>query len=438
MGRNIQIEGNAFPARLRRMRQERRLTQADLAALARLTYRTVHDLEEGKRRRVQPKTLMLLAGALDVSYEYLLYGEDGPPRTSETPGPPPWWRRRRVAAIAAGVVLASVVAAFALTGNERTVCGFDGSMLTARDGLLKAPRWRRDEGAPILFCRPSPWTAEVMLVGLAADLSGGRLLAVSRRDGRTLWETTPDRAAAARAFGDSLVYEGGFHCRDFLVADLEGDGVPELVVRFQHSIWYPNLLCEVDAAGRRLAQYANMGSLYDMTAADIDGDGRDEVIAAGTNNARAYQGATVFVLDADHFGGAAVDRWAVPGSGVADSSRVRVVLPQFPAPYMKALGGLQRLSASRILTFRRGDGHAGLSVDVGGGGIGALIVQLDADLVPLGASPSDALRMTVERTLPDSLRVGTGLLDDAWRTRWLAGYYRFENGRRTHPAAPAP
>jgi transcriptional regulator with XRE-family HTH domain len=70
---NIEITGTDLPARLTRLREARRLTKSELARLAQVSYRTVHELESGRRNRIQEKTLVLLAGALGVEPEELTH-----------------------------------------------------------------------------------------------------------------------------------------------------------------------------------------------------------------------------------------------------------------------------------------------------------------------------------------------------------------------------
>jgi len=69
---------------LRRLRIEKGLSQARLAARAELDPSTVNQIERGARE-ASPSTLHKLAGALDVSLYELLEGEPRP----KAPAPPP-------------------------------------------------------------------------------------------------------------------------------------------------------------------------------------------------------------------------------------------------------------------------------------------------------------------------------------------------------------
>jgi transcriptional regulator with XRE-family HTH domain len=71
---------------LKRLRAEKGLSQAKLAALADIDPSTVNQIERGARE-ASPATLRKLAQALDVSIAELL--EDAVPRVSKVPAPPP-------------------------------------------------------------------------------------------------------------------------------------------------------------------------------------------------------------------------------------------------------------------------------------------------------------------------------------------------------------
>ena len=74
---NIDLRGLDFPQRLRSLRERLHLSQSDLAQRAGLSYRTIHDLELGKRAKAQEKTLLLLAEALGISVSDLVGNDSG-------------------------------------------------------------------------------------------------------------------------------------------------------------------------------------------------------------------------------------------------------------------------------------------------------------------------------------------------------------------------
>lgn len=438
--KNIAIDRTVFPGRLRQLREERHLSQSDLAQKAGINYRTVHDLELGKRGRCQQKTLLMLALALDLSLEDLL----APPTSAVDPAITEARRRR-----ADRLRLSFIVIVFAVVAVTAGVLWHEGhahadwtlgddGVLSARDGIFGISLWAWPPESCLTSCRVSPWDPEYLLVGTGRDApDSGQLLCVARATGKTVWAVGPDVAAMTRVWGEETVRKSGFSCRLVGPADLEGDGVAEFVVIFSHGLYYPTAVCTISREGRLLSQYTNRGHIFDQRIDDLDGDGKDEIIAAGTNNAVGHQGATVFILDDLHRRGAAVDSLSSPWSSEPDSALVRLVLPQFPAPYMDVLKA-SRLGAFNLQVYRNPDNLTMLSVEVGSNDEqDRILVHLDADLHPVGAEPKDAFREKTISQWPDSLKVGTGPGDPVWLARWLSGYRRFEAGHWPPPRVAA-
>ena len=80
--RNIELEQPDFGARIEQLRGPANLTKRELAERCGLAYRTIHDIEIGKRDRVQEKTLRLIAEALGLSYDELVNGLAQAPRAN--------------------------------------------------------------------------------------------------------------------------------------------------------------------------------------------------------------------------------------------------------------------------------------------------------------------------------------------------------------------
>src|SRR5262249_57582894 len=83
-----------FAGLLRRLRDEARLTQDELAAAAGLAARAVSDLERGIHRTARKDTARLLADALSLTgpagRPFLAAGpRQGPPGSPPPPSPPP-------------------------------------------------------------------------------------------------------------------------------------------------------------------------------------------------------------------------------------------------------------------------------------------------------------------------------------------------------------
>ena len=322
---NRDISDGAVARRLTALRLERGLTKAELADAAGVTYRTVHDLEIGKRGRVQEKTLIVLAEALGIPVEEFLEGpppatHEPPPASAQepptpaahgspspatheppTPAPPATPthsapalpnRRRRLLAITALVAVLVVLAVQAFQYRPEVIGTTHDT--TIRGEVLGLEVWSHTFEASIQFAEPSPWSEDLHLVGLTSFASdGGRLLAIDRRTGAIRWEVTPDLDEVRAAFADTVLQGGYWHAEQGGPADFDGDGTPEYVLPFTHRTWYPSVLLLVDERGTILRHYEHGGHVTGVVGADIDGDGADEVFATVMVNSSAHKGAGV-------------------------------------------------------------------------------------------------------------------------------------------------
>jgi transcriptional regulator with XRE-family HTH domain len=434
---NVGLADTGLPERLKSLREAQHLTKADLAEKAGLSARTVHDLETGRRDRIQEKTLMLLAQALGISADELLGRDPASARDESPPEPIPspagklyLSQPTGLAILAVLIVVLTFGAGHLWTyarGNAEWTSNAD--RITVRDSIFGIELWSLAGDNRFSFCQASPWDSRQLLVGVGGQtFAGGLLLNLDRATGDTIWSVAPDIEAIARAFGEEDVLGSNFTCNKAQPADLDGDGEPELVAHFVHSRFYPFAICALDREGRMIAQYAHKGHIYESLVLDLDGDGRDEYIGAGTNNAKAYQGASIFILDLENWAGASVDSQCDPQSGEHDSARVRLVIPQYPGPYMNLLQAT-RLSAFNLLVHRDSAGTAILSAGVGVYPATHMVLYLDAQLRPKGCEPTDRFQELSLSQWPESLTVGTGPGDPVWCAQWLASHRRFEAGR---------
>ena len=258
---------------------------------------------------------------------------------------------------------------------------------------------------------------------------GGRLFCLERATGDTVWSAGPDVEAVTRAFGPEIVGAASFSCSRFEAADIDGDGDNELVVRFVHGLYYPCCICLIDRDGNLISQYANKGHLTDFLVEDLDSDGKAEVLAWGTNNASDYQGFTVVQLDDEHWSGASIDSLCSPASSEEDGAAIRLVVPAYPAPYMKRMEQV-RMQASQLRAFHDTEGNLRYNVRVGGRNPHFVEVTLNEHLRPLSARATDTFQANMAATWPDSLVNGTGPADEGWLSTWLGTGRRFEAGQR--------
>ena len=116
---------------------------------------------------------------------------------------------------------------------------------------------------------------------------------------------------------------------------------PRIVVSSGHDTWWQNQIAILDSSGRTLAEYWHSGRLDSLVLADLDGDGKEEIVATGINN--GYHQATLVVLDPDQVSGASTEvrpEFQIHRMGVAHE-RLRLLFPrsdlnQALSPYNQA------------------------------------------------------------------------------------------------------
>ncbi len=416
--RNIDIRGSGLPRRLMALRRQANLSRADLAEKAGITERTVRDLESGRRPAVQEKTLSLIAGALGMSVQELL--AQPPPVSAPKP------RRLSIglrllpalAVILAGAILWSADSAGILGVRWEE----DGQGISVYSQATQRALWRTDHEVNIRGACLAPWEdSDILTYGLDSGRQTGQFLTRDLRSGEVLWSTSIGAEEAAMMFNDSVNDGGGFHCRGFAFGDLDGDGVSEVILRFMHDLHSPSVVRACDRHGDILGTYANHGHILSLLCDDLDGDGKDEVLAVGTGKGFSRPGATVILFDAEHFSGASVDRPSRLKPQLLDDSVARLVLPNFEDRHMELLGET-RLMSSRIETYHNPAGGVNIHLFVMHNM--PVIVKLDASLNPISALPSDAL-VTHVRSWPAS---DQDLVSAAHLSRWLERRLLFQNG----------
>ena len=412
-----------FPERLSRLRKERFLSETDLANSANVTYKTVRDLEKGKRPRVMERTLLALAEALQVSEQELLGTEDEFERIPD--------RRRRFTPLIGGLVAALLMilvgSLLVERAGHKATLTLQTHSLVAQHPWLRTELWRRTSEPSLNYCRPAPWDETRLLIGLNNETpAGGRILCLDRANGDTIWSAGPDITLIEEAFGRTLVRKANFSCNEVKFGNIDGSGDTDIVARFTHGHSFPCCLIWFDQDGRRRAQYTNRGHLADYVVKDLDGDGKDEVLACGTNNDPGLQGGTVIVLDDAWWSGFADDS-AAGASSSADSSLYRVVFPAFPETYMTRLG-TKRLTCTRPQFYLDSTGALLVNVELGPYRRYPLVLFLDMQLSVLDIKPGDSLLGFID-TWPDSLTRDGSPADRRWLNCWLSRHLRYEHGR---------
>jgi hypothetical protein len=103
---------------------------------------------------------------------------------------------------------------------------------------------------------------------------------------------------------------------------------PRIVVSSIHDTWWPSQIAVLDSHGKTISEYWHSGGLAYMVLADLDGDGREEIIAAGVSE-YDHQ-ATLVMLDPDQVYGASTEErpeYQIHGMGAAHE-RLRLLFPR--------------------------------------------------------------------------------------------------------------
>lgn len=445
--RNILLcDAEHFGRTVERLRLERGYDRPQFADRAGVSTKTLLAVERGTNERRQQSTLLKLAQALDLTYDELMSEageatlatdvaddgiEPGAPVSGRT------WNRRGLALAAA--VVCVLVAATAWTGARRDATlptfAVEQDKLVGRDHRTGEMVWRLEAEARVNLALTLPDDDELLLVGLGTTaVDGGWAMLVDRRSGSVRWRYRPDPEVAAAVFDNPAHAKGGgFGVLNACFPDLDGDGEREIAIYFMHNRWYPGVICVLDQRGGLQSSYWNWGHFYDSLVADLDGDGKDEMVWTATSNVPAYQGASIVLLDDECRRGASFDLVSGGRTDWPDSARVRVVIPAHDRDFLTDRG-VPRLKAVSPHTRVGPDGEMHLQVMVQGSEGDAAFVTLDTDLNPLSVAPTDPLLLNLGPWLQDRYGHEAPTVQQ-WLDQWLSGALRFEAGHWP-PAEP--
>lgn len=465
----VRVVPHAFAANLRGLMGD--MSPAELERISisrgfRVSASSIRAILRGERAQVVQGTIDALSVALDTSEEALLKGarqaatvaDSGPstgadtePTTRSSPASEPVpgaaglrWRRlgyRKRVGLAAAAVLSvtgtlayrsctrpEAESALVATPLQRagavTVSEQGVSVIDAATGLAV---WGKDFApAHVLAARFAPWAGgrRFVVVTFRDDSNVDAYLAVfDIATGSKAWPGQVYPAEGVAFFGRDLSAHTPMWCSAFDFADLRGDGEPELVTLWHEKSLYPACLRVWDSAGRVVATYFHTGYLDEVLPCDLDDDGRDELLVAGTNN--VYSGGTVLLFDDTHITGASRDNLAFPSSPMPDSALVRVIFPPHPQTVMDLIPAV-RLRAFSLSVNRDLDGRVYVMVWVGTPNAG-FILKLDVQLQPFEAVIHDGFARR-GREWRDAGLIGLDLTDATYRERWLDSHIRFVAG----------
>jgi len=144
--------------------------------------------------------------------------------------------------------------------------------------------------------------------------------------GKEKWRWTPERDLPEEVRGEAAKY------KTFSLGVLKAtEKRPLRIVVLSDLPWRggPSQIAVLDSNGKTLSEYWHSGGLREMALADLDGDGREEIIATGAAPGYDYQ-ATLVVLDADRVSGASKEvqpEFQIRGIGMAQE-RLRLLFPR--------------------------------------------------------------------------------------------------------------
>lgn len=135
------------------------------------------------------------------------------------------------------------------------------------------------------------WNEVMFSIQTQDETNEGVLLCFDRR-GEVLWTFEGGRRLK---YGEKI-YSRDYRIKGFDTADINRDGVPELIVVATHNNDFPTQLVVLDSRGRVLGEYWNAGRIMDFVLVDLEEDGQEDVVLAAMNN--EYRKPCLIVLDA--------------------------------------------------------------------------------------------------------------------------------------------
>jgi hypothetical protein len=143
--------------------------------------------------------------------------------------------------------------------------------------------------------------------------------------GQEKWRWMPGRPLPE--LGDTPQY---FITNGFAVLKSASGRPHRIVVSSHNQPFFPHQIAVVDDRGRTISEYWHSGVLEGyFGVADLDGDGREEIVATGISN--GYRQATLVVLDSDRIFGASREtarpELQIHGMGFAQE-RIRILFPR--------------------------------------------------------------------------------------------------------------
>jgi hypothetical protein len=242
-----------------------------------------------------------------------------------------------IAALIAALGIASYFSIRMLAVHAQPKFGrLDGSTLRIMDGEGKelwsktfpegfGPDWLYSHG-PILWfgdLEGKGHTSVLFIYSPAGPLSHSSTLICYSDRGKEKWRWTP-----GRELPELVGSPATFVTVALGVLKATEKRPPRIVVSSQYHPWWPCQIAILDSNGKTISEYWHSGVLSSMVLADLDGNGREEIVATGVSE-YDHQ-ATLVVLDPDRVFGASIEvqpEFQIHGMGVAQE-RLRLLFPR--------------------------------------------------------------------------------------------------------------
>ena len=216
-----------------------------------------------------------------------------------------------------------------LDGSSLVIMNAEGKELWRKAFSQRfGPDWYFAQGRPPLLwfgdLEGKGHTSVLFSYTPAGQLAHSSTLICYSDRGREKWRWSPGRDLPEMAGSPAT-----FLTLAFGVLKGTKNRSPRIVISSVHSPWWPDQVALLDSNGKVVSEYWHSGMLIDLLLADLNGDGREEIIATGVANGYDHQ-ATLVVLDPDRVSGASTEvrpEFQIHGMGVAQE-RVRLLFPR--------------------------------------------------------------------------------------------------------------